>query len=169
MTAKHNRSTKRSGPGKKTLVTAAVTGGMLAAAGAGAFDVFGSAVGPAPAPATTQTPSLAAAIAPNPAPNPLFAVAQPIDPTLNVGGGAAPAAPRPPNPQRPCPPRMRRRRAPTPVRCCAMARPSRAGLRHAGVRPHDHVRDPADGIRPTERGVAERPALGAQPHNAVVA
>jgi hypothetical protein len=95
MTAKYLKGAKHGRPGKKSLVTvAAVTGGVLAAAGAGAFDVFTGAGGPGvPAP-ITHTPSLAAAILPNPTPNPLLAAAQPIvapDPGLAVGGGAAPA------------------------------------------------------------------------------
>ena len=52
MTAKDLKGAKHGRPGKKTLVTAAaVTGGVLAAAGAGAFDVFTGGAGPAvPAP-----------------------------------------------------------------------------------------------------------------------
>src|SRR5437899_670267 len=98
MTAKDLKGAKHGRPGKKTLVTAAaVTGGVLAAAGAGAFDVSTGGAGPAvPAP-VTHSPSLAAAILPDPTPNPLLAAAQPIvapepDGGLAVGGGAAPAA-----------------------------------------------------------------------------
>jgi hypothetical protein len=96
MMAKYPKGAKHGRPGKKTLVTAAVTGGVLAAAGAGALDVFNGPDGPAvPAP-VTHTPSLAAAILPNPTPNPLLAAAQPIvapdpDGGLAVGDGAAPA------------------------------------------------------------------------------
>src|SRR6478609_1989700 len=82
---------------KKALVTAAaVTGGVLAAAGAAAFDVYDNATPSEPGSALTKNPSLAAAVAPNPTPNPLFAVAEPIVAPdlggLGVGGGAAPAA-----------------------------------------------------------------------------
>ena len=53
MTAKYPKGAKHGGPGKKTLVTAAaVTGGVLAAAGVGAFDVFNGAAGPVPPPVT---------------------------------------------------------------------------------------------------------------------
>src|SRR5690349_14496004 len=91
------KSARHAKPGRKTLVTAAaVTGGMLAAAGVGAFDLLDDALDPTnQAAAWTPTLGLAAAVAPNPTPNPLFAVADPIqapDPGgLGVGGGAAPA------------------------------------------------------------------------------
>src|SRR5690348_1461835 len=102
--AKRSRHAK---PSKKSLVTAAaVTGGVLAVAGAGAFDlhdlgIFGSTESAA---GTLPIPSLAAAVAPNPTPNPLFATAEEIvtpepDGDFGVGGGAVPAqspSPAPP-------------------------------------------------------------------------
>src|ERR1700748_2766369 len=94
--AKRSRHAK---PSKKSLVTAAaVTGGVLAAAGAGAFDLHDLGIfGPTdPSPGRLPIPSLAAAVAPNPTPNPLFAAAEQIvtpdpDGGFAVGGGAVPA------------------------------------------------------------------------------
>ena len=57
------RGARHAKPSKKALVTAAaVTGGVLAAAGAAAFDVYDNATPSEPGSALTKNPSLAAAV-----------------------------------------------------------------------------------------------------------